>query len=325
MRRLLTVVVAVLLGPGSTGLAAAENFPARAITMIVPFPAGGATDTLARFLAEKMRGMLGQPVVIENVAGAAGSIGVGRAVRAPADGYTLSIGTSTTHMLTGGLYALPFDLLKDLEPIIEIGSEPLLIVGRNSLPANDLRGLIAYLKANPDRASVGIAGVGATGHLTGISFQKETATKFQFVPYRGNAPAMQDLLAEQIDFMIEPSSNFKSLVGAGSVKPYAITGRPRLPSSPDIPTADEAGLPGFSASLWYGVWVPKDTPKDIIARLNATLVQALADPSVKERFAELGIQISPLARQSPEALRAFQKAEAERWWPIIRASTLKAE
>src|SRR6202790_1961951 len=325
MRRLLTVVVAVLLGPGSTGLAAAENFPARAITMIVPFPAGGATDTLARFLAEKMRAVLRQPVIIENIAGAAGSIGVGRAVRAPADGYTLSIGTSTTHMLTGGLYALPFDLLKDLEPIIEIGSEPLLIVGRNSLPANDLRGLIAYLKANPDKASVGIAGVGATGHLAGISFQKKTATRFQFVPYRGNAPAMQDLLAEQIDFMIEPSSNFKSLVGAGSVKPYAITGRTRLPSSPDIPTADEAGLPGFSASLWYGVWVPKDTPKDIIARLNATLVQALADPSVKERFAELGIQISPLARQSPEALRAFQKAEAERWWPIIRASTLKAE
>src|ERR1700736_1019159 len=271
MRRLLTGVVAVLLGPGSTGLAAAQNFPARAITMIVPFPAGGATDALPRFLAEKMRGMLGQPVVIENVAGASGGIGVGRAVRAPADGYTLSIGTSTTHMLTGGLYALQFDLLNDLEPIILIGSVPLLIVGRKSLPADDLKGLIAWLKANPDKASVGIAGVGATGHLTGISFQKETATRFQFVPYRGNAPAMQDLLAEQIDFMIEPSSNFKSLVGAGSVKPYAVTGRTRLASSPDIPTVDEAGLPGFFASLWYGLWVPKDTPKDIIARLNAAM------------------------------------------------------
>ena len=200
--------------------------------MIVPFPAGGATDTLARFLAEQMRAILGQPVIIENIAGAAGSIGVGRAVRSAADGYTLSIGTSTTHMLTGGLYALQFDLLKDLEPVIQIGSEPLLIVGKKSLPADDLKGLIAWLKANPDKASVGIAGVGATGHLTGISFQKETGTKFQFVPYRGNGPAMQDLLAEQIDFMIEPSSNFKSLVGAGSVKPYAITGRTRLPSSP---------------------------------------------------------------------------------------------
>jgi tripartite-type tricarboxylate transporter receptor subunit TctC len=325
MGKLLTVMLATLLGLGSTGVAAAQNYPARAITMIVPFPAGGATDTLARFLAEKMRGILGQPVIIENIAGAAGSIGVGRAVRSAPDGYTLSIGTSTTHMLTGGLYALQFDLLKDLEPIIQIGSEPLLIVGRKSLPADDLKGLIAWLKNNPDKASVGIAGVGATGHLTGISFQKATGTKFQFVPYRGNAPAMQDLLAEQIDFMIEPSSNFKSLVAALSVKPFAVTGRTRLPSSPDIPTADEAGLPGFVASLWYGLWVPKDTPKEIIARLNAIMVQVLADPSVRERLAELGIQITPLAQQSPETLRAFQQAEAERWWPIIKAANLKAE
>ena len=325
MRRLLAVMAATLVGLASTGMAAAQGYPTRPITMIVPFPAGGATDTLARFLTERMRGILGQPVIIENVGGAAGSLGVGRAVRSAADGYTLSIGTSTTHMLTGGLYALQFDLLRDLEPIIQIGSEPLLIVARKSLPADDLKGLIAYLKANPDKASVGIAGVGATGHLTGISFQKETGTKFQFVPYRGNGPAMQDLLAEQIDFMIEPSSNFKSLVGAGSVKPYAITGKARLPSSPDIPTADEAGLPGFFASLWYGLWVPKDTPKDIIAKLNATMVQVLADPMVKKRFDELGIQITPLAQQSPEALRAFQKAEAERWWPIIRASNLKGE
>jgi tripartite-type tricarboxylate transporter receptor subunit TctC len=325
MRRLLTVMGAILLTLGWFGIAAAQTYPARAVTMIVPFPAGGATDTLARFLGERMRPILGQPVIIENVAGAAGSLGVGRAVRSPADGYTLSIGTSTTHMLTGGLYALQFDLLKDLEPVIQIGSEPLLIVGKKSLPADDLKGLIAYLKVNPDKASVGIAGVGATGHLTGISFQKETGTKFQFVPYRGNAPAMQDLLAEQIDFMIEPSSNFKSLLGAGSVKPFAITGRTRLPSSPDIPTADEAGLPGFVASLWYGLWVPKDTPKDIIAKLNATMVQVLADPPVRKRFEELGIEITPLVQQSPEALRAYQKAEAERWWPIIRAANIKME
>jgi tripartite-type tricarboxylate transporter receptor subunit TctC len=325
MRRLPTVIGAILLTPGWLGIAAAQNYPARPVTMIVPFPAGGATDTLARFLGERMRAILGQPVIIENVAGAAGSLGVGRAVRSPADGYTLSIGTSTTHMLTGGLYALQFDLLKDLEPVIQIGSEPLLIVGKKSLPADDLKGLIAYLKANPDKASVGIAGVGATGHLTGISFQKETGTKFQFVPYRGNAPAMQDLLAEQIDFMIEPSSNFKSLLGAGSVKPYAITGRTRLPSSPDIPTADEAGLPGFFASLWYGLWVPKDTPKDVVAKLNASMVQVLADPPVRKRFGELGIEITPLVQQSPEALRAYQKAEAERWWPIIKAANIKME
>jgi tripartite-type tricarboxylate transporter receptor subunit TctC len=318
-------MAAILFGLGWTGSAVAQNYPARPLTMIVPFPAGGATDTLARYLAEQMRGILGQSVIIENVAGAAGSIGVGRAVRSPADGYTLSIGTSTTHMLTGGLYALPFDLLKDLEPVIQIGSEPLLMAGRKSLPADDLKGLIAYLKANPDKASVGIAGVGAAGHLAGISFQKETATRFQFVPYRGNAPAMQDLLAEQIDLMIEPASNFRSLLSTGSIKPYAVTGRTRLPSSPEIPTADEAGLPGFFASLWYGLWVPKDTPRDIIAKLNATMVQVLADPLVQRRFEDLGIQISPRDQQSPEALRTFQKAEMERWWPIIKASNVRAE
>jgi tripartite-type tricarboxylate transporter receptor subunit TctC len=188
-----------------------------------------------------------------------------------------------------------------------------------------LNGLLAWLKANPDKASVGIAGVGATGHLIGIAFQKESGAKFQFVPYRGNAPAMQDLLAGQIDFMIEPSSNFRSLIAVGSVKPYAVTGRTRLASSPDIPTADEAGLPGFFASLWYGLWVPKDTPKDIIAKLNATLMQVLAEPSVRTRLGEFGIQIAPAAQQAPEALRTFQKAEMERWWPIIRASNIKAE
>jgi tripartite-type tricarboxylate transporter receptor subunit TctC len=325
MPRWLGLIIAAFLGLGGAGAARAEDFPVRPITMIVPFPAGGATDTVARFLGERMRAILGQPIIIENVAGAAGSLGVGRAVRSNPDGYTLSIGTSTTHMLTGGLYALQFDLLKDLEPIIEIGSEPLLIVGKKNLPADDLKGLIAWLKANPDKASVGIAGVGATGHLAGISFQKETGTKFQFVPYRGNAPAMQDLLAGQIDFMIEPSSNFKALLAAGSVKPFAITGRTRLPSSPNVPTADEAGLPGFFASLWYGLWVPKGTPKDIIAKLNATMSQVLADPQVKQRFDALGIQITPLDHQSPEALRAFQKAEAERWWPIIKASNIKVE
>jgi tripartite-type tricarboxylate transporter receptor subunit TctC len=325
MRKLRAALIAALIGLAWGGLAAAQDYPVHPITMIVPFPAGGATDTLARFLGERLRAILGQPVIIENVGGAAGSIGVGRAVRSSADGYNLSIGTSTTHVLTGGLYKLPFDLLTDLDPIILIGSEPLLIVGKKSLPADDMNGLIAWLTDNPDKASVGIAGVGATGHLTGISFQRATGTKFQFVPYRGNGPAMQDLLAEQIDFMIEPSSNFKALLGAGSVKPFAVTGRTRLPSSPDIPTADEAGLPGFFASLWYGLWVPKGTPKNIIAKLSATMVQVLADPSVKQRLGELGIEITPLAQQSPEALLAFQRAEAERWWPIIKASNLKVE
>jgi tripartite-type tricarboxylate transporter receptor subunit TctC len=324
MRKALTAAT-ILLGLVWSGIAAAQPWPSRPITVIVPFAAGGATDGLTRYLAEQMRPILGQPFVIENVAGAAGTLGVGRAVRAGPDGYTLSIGTSTTHMLTGGLYALPFDLLRDLEPVILIGSEPLLIVGKKAFPADDLKGLVAWLKANPDKASVGIAGVGATGHLTGISFQKETGTNFQFVPYRGNGPAMQDLVSGQIDFMIEPSSNFRALLAAGSVKPIAVTGKARLKSSPDIPTAEEAGMPGFVTTLWYGLWVPKDTPKEIIAKLNATTMQVLADPAVQKRFGELGIEIAPLAQQSPEALRTYQKAEAERWWPIIKASGIKVE
>jgi tripartite-type tricarboxylate transporter receptor subunit TctC len=328
MSKMLRWLAALMIGIATLGWAgqlAAQSYPVRPIAMIVPFPAGGATDTLARFLAEKMRDILGQSIIIENVGGAAGTIGVGRAVRSAADGYTLSIGTSTTHMLTGGLYALPFDLLKALEPVIYVGSEPLLLAARKDFPANDLKGLIAYLKANPDKASVGIAGVGAAGYLAGIAFQKETATKFQFVPYRGNAPAMQDLLAGQIDFMMEPSSNFRSLIATDSIKPIAETGKTRLPSAPSSPAVEEAGLPGFTASLWYGLWVPRDTPKDIVSKLNATLRKVLADPSVQKRFDDLGIQISPSEQQSPEALRAFQKEESERWWPIIKASNLKAE
>ena len=325
MRRCFGLLIAAIVGFGWSGAARAQDYPTRAITMIVPFPAGGATDTLARFLGERMRAILGQPIIIENVGGAAGSLGVARAVRSPPDGYTLSIGTSTTHVLIGGLYTLQFDLLNDLEPVILIGSEPLMIVGKKSLPADDLKGLIAWLKANPDKASVGIAGVGATGHLTGIAFQKATGTTFQFVPYRGNGPAMQDLVAEQIDFMIEPASNFRALLGSDSIKPFAITGKTRLPSWPKIPTADEAGLPGFFASLWYGLWVPKGTAKDVIARLNAAMTQAMFDPQGRRRFDELGIQISPLDQQSPEALRTLQKAEADRWWPIIKAANIKAD
>jgi tripartite-type tricarboxylate transporter receptor subunit TctC len=325
MRRCFGLLIAAIVGFGWSGAAHAQEYPTRAITMIVPFPAGGATDTLARFLGERMRAILGQPIIIENVGGAAGSLGVARAVRSSPDGYTLSIGTSTTHVLIGGLYTLQFDLLKDLEPVILIGSEPLMIVGKKSLPADDLKGLIAWLKTNPDKASVGIACVGATGHLTGIAFQKATGTTFQFVPYRGNGPAMQDLVAEQIDFMIEPASNFRALLGSDSVKPFAITGKTRLPSWPKIPTADEAGLPGFFASLWYGLWVPKGTAKDVIARLNAAMTQVMFDPQGRRRFDELGIQISPLDQQSPEALRTLQKAEADRWWPIIKAANIKAD
>jgi len=303
----------------------AQAYPTHPIAMIVPFPAGGATDTLARLLGERLRTSLGQPVIIENAAGAAGSIGVGRAARAAGDGYTLSIGTLTTHALIGGLYTLPFDLLMDFEPIAQLASEPLLIVGKNSLPANSLQELIAYLRAHPDTVSVGIAGVGAAGHLAGISFQRETGTRFQFVPYRGNGPATQDLVAGQIDFMIEPSSNFQALVRAGSIKAFAVTSKKRFTVAPAIPTADEAGLPGFYSSLWYGLWAPKATPKPVIGKLNAAVTDALADPGVQKRLADLGLEIPPHDQQTPEALIALQRAEIAKWWPIIKAANIKAE
>jgi tripartite-type tricarboxylate transporter receptor subunit TctC len=303
----------------------AQSYPSRPITIVVPFPAGGATDVMARYLGERMREALGQPVVIENVSGAAGTLGVTRAVRAAPDGYTLSVGTSTTHMLTGGLYNLPFDLLNDLDPVILIGSEPLMILGKKTMPAQNLKELIAWLKANPDKASVGLAGVGAIGHLTGLAFQKATGTQYQFIPYRGNPPVVQDLVAGQLDFVIEPSSNYYSQVNAGTVKAYAVTARERLGVLPSVPTTDEAGLPGFYASVWYGMWAPKGTPKEIIAKLNGVLVDTFATPEVQKSLAEKGTTLAPRAQQTPEALRAYQKQEAERWWPIIKAANIKGQ
>lgn len=319
--RTFALIVCVLAAlPLSAG---AQTYPSRPIAMVVPFPAGGATDTLARVLSEKMKEHFGQPVVIENVGGAAGTLALNRVMRAPADGYMLSIGTSTTHMLTGGLYDLQFSLLTDLDPIVMIGSEPLLIVAKKDFPASNLKELIAWLKANPDKASVGIAGVGATGHLAGLAFQKETGTKFQHIPYKGNAPAMQDLAAGQIDFQIEPSSNFMSLVRAGNIKAIAITSAQRTSSYPDTPTTAEAGMPDFQVSLWYGLWVKHGTPADALAKLNAVMRQTLADPAIQKRLGELGMQITPAAQQTPEALSAFQKKEAERWWPVIKAANIR--
>jgi tripartite-type tricarboxylate transporter receptor subunit TctC len=323
MKRILTAAALAMLAGAFD--AAAQGYPTHPVTMIVPFPAGGATDTLARSLAERMKPALGQPIIIENVSGAAGTIGVGRAVRAPADGYTIQIGTSTTNMLTGGLYALSFDLLKDLEPIIQVGSEPMLIVGRKTLPPNNLKELIAWLKANPDKASVGIPGIGGTGHLTGLAFQKETGTKFQFVPYRGNGPALQDLVAGQIDLQMEPASNFYAQMKAGTIKPYAITSKARIAAAGDTPTADEAGLPGFESTLWYGMWAPRGTPAGVIAKLNAVMVETLADPAIRKRFGELGLQMVSRDQQTPDGLRALQKADAERWWPFIKAAGIKIQ
>jgi tripartite-type tricarboxylate transporter receptor subunit TctC len=305
--------------------ALALDYPTRPITIVVPFAAGGATDVLARVLADSMGKSLGQTIIVEDVTGAAGSIGVARVVRSAPDGYTLSVGTLTTHVLIGGLYKLDFDLLSDLTPIAELAYEPLLICIRNSLPAHNLQELIAWLKENPGKASVGIPGAGSTGNLAGLSFQKATGTSFQFVPYRGDSPAVQDMMAGQIDMMIEPSSNFTAQVQAGTIRAIAVPAKTRLVSLPDVPTTDEAGLPGFYASIWFGMWAPKDTPKDIVAKLNAVVVDALADTNVKDRLTKLGQQVAARELQAPGAFAAFQKAEADKWWPIIKAANVKLD
>jgi len=320
--RLAASAAAVL--PASVRIAAADAYPSRPITIVVPFAAGGGTDILARILAEHMSGLFGQTVLVENVAGAAGAIGVERVVRAPADGYTLSVGTLTTHVLIGGLYKLNFDLLNDLAPIAELASEPLMICVRNSLPANNLQELIAWLRANPGKANAGIPGAGSTGNLAGIAFQNATGTKFQFVPYRGDGPAVQDLVAGNIDLMIEPSSNFVAQVQAGTIRALAVTAKTRHPGLPNVPTTDEAGLPGFYASIWFGLWAPRATPRDVLAKINDVAVKTLADPGVRGRLDKLGDQVTPPDMQNPEAFAAFQKAEAAKWWPIIKAANLKA-
>jgi tripartite-type tricarboxylate transporter receptor subunit TctC len=304
---------------------AAEVFPSRPITMVVPFAAGGPTDVIGRVVAEGMRSSLGQPIIIENVTGAAGSIGVGRVARAAPDGYTISIGQWGSHVANGAIYALPYDLLNDFAPLAWVATGVPLIVSRNTLPAKNLTELIAWLRANPDKASQGTAGAGSPQHIAGIYFQKETGTRFQFVPYRGVAPAMLDLVAGQLDFMIDQATNSLPQVSAGQIRAYAVTAKTRLAAAPDIPTVDEAGLPGFYVSIWQGLWVPKRTPPNIVAKLNAAVISALASPRLRQRFDEIVQEIPPRDRQTPEALGALQRAEIEKWWPIIKAAGVRSE
>jgi tripartite-type tricarboxylate transporter receptor subunit TctC len=303
----------------------AQTYPSRPVTIVVPFAAGGATDVIARMMAERMRVSLGQPVVVENVGGAAGSIGVGRVARAAPDGYTLSIGHWSTHVVNGAIYPLQYDLLNDFEPVMLITSNTYLVVARKTLPATNLKELIAWLSANPDKASAGTAGVGSPQHVGGVFFQNATGTRFPFIPYRGGGPMTQDLVAGQIDMTIDDPANAIQQVRAGTIKAYAVTSKTRLAAAPDIPTVDEAGLPGFYYSRWHALWAPKSTPADIIARLNVAAADALADPSVRARLADLGQDIFPRDQQSPEALGIHHKAEIEKWWPIIKAAGIKGE
>lgn len=306
-------------------IASAQAYPSRPITIIVPTGAGGPTDVVARIVAEHMRASLGQAVIIENVTGANGTLGVGRVARAAPNGYTLIFGFSSTHVLNGAIYALPYDVIDDFAPIALVADNPLLVLAKKAMPAKDLKELIAWLRANPDKASQGNVGSGSPGHVAGIFFQKQTGTRFQFVTYRTVGQAMQDLIAGHIDLMFIAPSIALGPVQAGSVKAYAVTAKSRLAAAPDIPTVDEVGLPRLYASVWYALWAPKGTPRDVIARLNAAVVDTLADTAVRARLADLGQEIFPREQQSPEALAAFQKAEIEKWWPVIKAAGIKAE
>jgi tripartite-type tricarboxylate transporter receptor subunit TctC len=323
--RALFSLIAIVLAASGVNQASAQVYPSRPITMVVPLAAGGPLDTIARILAEPMRISLGQPVIVENVTGAAGTIGTGRVARAAADGYTFGMGFLGTLVLNGAIYSLPYDVVKDLDPIALISSNPHLIVANAALPAKNLREFIAWLKLNPDKASAGTAGAGTSTHLGGLLFQQSTGVRFQLVPYRGAAPALQDVMAGQIDLMVDVASNSLPYLQGGKIKAYAVTAPARLASAPDIPTVDEAGLPGFHMSTWYGFFGPKGMPRDVLAKLNAATVSALADGAVGRRLADLGLEIPPRDQQTPEALARLQRAEIDKWWPIIKAANIKPE
>ena len=323
MKKSVAIVLAVLTA--AIASAQAQTYPSKPITIIVPFAAGGQSDALARVISDRMRVTLGQPVIIENIAGAGGTIGVARAARASPDGYTAVIGNWGSFVVSAAVYSLSYDVLRDFEPVALLATEPTVIVARKTLPANDLRELIAWLKNNPDKASVGASGVGGPSHIFGVFFQKETGTRFQIVPYRGAGPAIQDLVAGQIDIMITGPTILLNLVRAANIKAYAVTAKTRMAAAPDIPTVNEAGLPGFYLQVWHGVWVPKGTPKDVVGSLNTAIVDALADSAVRSRFADFAQDIFPREQQTPEALSAFHKAEIEKWWPVIREAGIKAQ
>jgi tripartite-type tricarboxylate transporter receptor subunit TctC len=324
-RQFLHLAASAAALPAGSRVARAQTYPSRPVTMVVPFPPGGSTDVIGRLLAERMRAALGQPIIVENVAGAGGSLGLGRVARASPDGHTIVVGQWNTFVVNGALYNLPYDVRNDFEPVTLIAETPNVITARKNMPAKDLKELVAWLKANPEKVTLGHAGAGSSGHVAGVFFQNATDTRLQFVPYRGGAPAMQDLVAGHIDLMAGVATDALPQLRLGNIKAYAITAKTRLASAIDIPTADEAGVPGLYFSQWYALFAPKGTPHSIVDKLTNTVVDALTEPKVRAQLAELSMQIFPRERQTPAALAAHQKAEIEKWWPIIKAAGIKAE
>jgi tripartite-type tricarboxylate transporter receptor subunit TctC len=323
MRKTVLAVLSAMFAFG--GHAHAENYPSHPITLVVPFSAGGPTDSMARIMADRMKTTLGESLLIENVTGAGGSIGVGRVARAAPDGYTVSIGHLGTHVANGAIYKLGYDLVTDFEPVVLLPSNPMVFVSTNAVPAKSLGELLAWMKAKPSPPTAGTAGAGSASHVAGLYFESVTGIKLQFVPYRGTAPAMTDLVAGQIEMIIDQTSNSINQIRAGTIRAYAVTDAKRLETAAEIPTTDEAGLPGFHMSLWSGFWVPKGTPKAIVAKLNAAAVEAMNDPTVRAKFENLGLVMPPKDQLTPEALGAFQKSEIAKWWPMLKAANVKVE
>jgi tripartite-type tricarboxylate transporter receptor subunit TctC len=324
-RQFLRLTAGAAALPAFSGMVSAQTYPTRPITIMVGAPAGGPTDTIARILTQHMRASLGQAIIIENNGTAGGTIAHGRTARAAPDGYTLSLGHTATHVLNGAVYSLTYDVSKDFEPISLVSSNPWLLAAKSTLSPRDLKEFVGWLKANPGTPLQGLGGYGAPDHVASVLLQSKLGIRWQFVPYRGSAPLMQDLVAGQVDWAIPVPDTSIPQMRAGRIKIYAVAAPHRLPAVPDIPTVDEAGLPGFYVSYWHGLWAPKSTPKDIVAKLNAALIDALADASVRQRFAEISQEIVPREQQNPQALDALQQAEIEKWWPIIKAANIKAD
>ena len=324
-RRFLQLAAGTAALPALSRFARAQTYPSRPITMVVGYGVGGPSDTIARIVAERMKPALGQPIVIENITGAAGSIGVGRVARAAPDGYTIGLGDWSTLCVNGAMYNLPYDVVKDFAPISLLPNAPQIIVTKNVVPAKNLMELLAWLKTNQDKVSYGTSGLGSPSHVSGVLLQNVTGAKLQLVPYRGAAQVMTDMISGQIDLSMFPATVALQQLRAGNARAYAVTARTRIAAAPEIPTVDEAGLQGFYISLWWGLWAPKGASNSVIAKLNAAVVEALADPAVHARIADQGLAIPPPEQQTPEALAAFQKVEIEKWWPIVKAANIKGE